>query len=100
MTVKEMNARLDELEIEIDELETQTDEKHFCDECEHIRIEEDIEQFWGFRCRREYTVCDADFTPYCPDCPRCEEYEELTDRLTALRDEHEKLSAAYDAAVA
>lgn len=100
MTVKEMDTRLNELEIEIDDLDAKTDIEKFCDECEHIRIETDIETFWGARCRREYPVCDADFTPYCSDCPRCAEYEELTDRLTALREEHEKLSAAYDAAVA
>ena len=100
MTVKEMDARLNELEIEIDELDEQTDIEKFCDECEHIRVAQDIENFWGVKCRREYAVCPADFTPYWNDCPRCAEYEELTDKLTALREEHEKLSAAYDAAVA
>ena len=53
MTAREMDARLDELEIEIDDLDAQTDIEKFCDECEHIRVAQDIENFWGVKCRRD-----------------------------------------------
>lgn len=98
MTVKEMDARLEEIEIEIDDLETSADEEHFCENCEHISIAADIENFWGARCRREYPVCPSDFSPDDGYCPRRAEYKELTDRLADLREEHEKLSAVYEAA--
>lgn len=97
MTVKEMEARIDELAVEIDELEDAVDCEKFCDDCEFIRIATDIEEYWGAKCIRETPVCDADFAPEFRECPRREEYTELTDRLEVLRAEYEKLCDAYEA---
>lgn len=98
MTVKEIDARLCELDDEICELEEQTDEEHFCDDCGHIRVYQDVEEYWGARCIRETPVCDADFCPYYSDCPRHDEYEALQARLEAARKEYERLDAAYETA--
>lgn len=96
MTVKELDKRINELEDEIWELEAQADEEHFCTDCEHIYISQDIEEYWGARCVRETAVCDADFCPRYSDCPRNAEYEALRDKLEELNAECEKLYALYE----
>lgn len=94
--ISEIEERLNELDGLIYDLE----KERFCDGCEYVSIAADVENFWGARCLREYPICPADFSPGDKDCPRRAEFFEKDDALEAARKEYEKLSAAYEAAVA
>ena len=98
MTAEEMEERLIELEDEIYELGKQMDEERFCDDCEHIYIYQDTEEYWGRKVIREVPCCDADFCPRYSDCPRNEEYRDLEDKREEPEKEYERLSALYDLA--
>lgn len=98
MTVKEMDARLDEIERELDEIRSKTLLDNFCTGCPHIRVKAMETMEYGIVCRQEHAACPAGFSPADGangDCPRFAEFDALFDSLDALMEEHERISAMY-----
>lgn len=75
MTVKEMDTRLDEIERELDEIRSKTLLDNFCTGCPYIRVKAMETMEYGIVC--------------------CTEFDALFDRLDALMEEHERISAMY-----
>lgn len=94
MTVKEMDARLDELERNINALQEEMDLERFCYQCPHIAVTGSQREDYGVKFRIETLFCPAGFWPD-ESCPRGEKYMEMSAKLADLRAEHERISAMY-----
>lgn len=94
MTVKEMDARLDELERNINALQEEMDLERFCYQCPHIAVTGSQREDYGVKFRIETLFCPAGFWPD-ESCPCGEKYMEMSARLADLRAEHERISAMY-----
>lgn len=95
MTVKEMDARLDEIERELDEIQERTLLDRFCVKCPHICVKAYETSEYGYVCRLEHAACPSGFWPYGSDCPRASEYEEICARRDELIQEHKRLCDQY-----
>ena len=88
-THEDILSKIDEIYQSWDEAEEEADREKFCEDCEHIVIISEREQYFGATCYREFPSCRAEFDPEDSSCPRSEEFNgrlEVRDRIRKALD--------------
>lgn len=96
-TLEDILAKIDEIYQSWDEAEEEADPEKFCEDCEHIVIIKEREQYFGATCYREFPFCRAEFDPESSDCPRADEFEERLENRNRIRKALDTLYQAEEA---
>lgn len=96
-THEDILSKIDEIYESWDEVEEEADPEKFCEDCEHIVIIKEREQYFGATCYREFPFCRAEFDPESSDCPRADEFEERLENRNRIRKALDTLYQAEEA---
>ena len=97
LNLSDILSKIDEIYEARDEVEEEADPEKFCEDCEHIVIVKEREQYFGATCYREFPFCRAEFDPEDPTCPRYREYKEALENRNRIRKALDTLYQAEEA---